>query len=102
MSSTISASCSQYLHQVVQNSNRTTLPLMDSLLNGSPVVVLARKRGAGWPVSSPAKAGTTSSARSEARTYLVRHRLMGGILARVLKTSAERCKMPALNRGGGF
>src|ERR1700720_894880 len=45
--STISASSSQYLHQVVQNSNRTTFPLIDSLLNCSPVVVLARKRGAG-------------------------------------------------------
>src|SRR5260370_14966523 len=61
-SSTMDASSSQYLHHVVQNSNRTILPLMDALLYWSPVVVLARKRGAGWPVSSAAKARRHSSA----------------------------------------
>src|SRR5579864_8768980 len=63
MLSTIAASPSQYLHQVVQNSNSTTLPLIDSLLNCSPVVVLARKRGAGQPVSSPAKAQSAISTK---------------------------------------
>ena len=57
MSSTSSASSSQYLHQVVQNSNRTTLPFTDSLLNCSPLMVFARKRGAGSPVSSWVWAG---------------------------------------------
>src|SRR5450755_95320 len=61
MSSTSEASSSQYLHQVVQNSKRTILPLIESLLNCSPVVVLARKRGAGWPVSSAARAHIGSS-----------------------------------------
>src|SRR5207245_1712510 len=56
MSSTREASSSQYLHQVVQNSNRTTLPSLEALLNCSPVVVLALKRGAGWLVSSAVRA----------------------------------------------
>src|SRR6266446_2917808 len=56
MSSTSSASASQYWHQVVQNSNSTTFPFTEALLNWSPAVVLARKRGAGWPVSSAATA----------------------------------------------
>src|SRR5260370_86296 len=45
--STKAASSAQKPHQVVQNSRRTTLPLMDSLVNFSPVVVVALKRGAG-------------------------------------------------------
>src|SRR5213594_4157151 len=45
--STKAASSAQKPHQVVQNSRRTTLPLMFSLLNFSPVVVVALKRGAG-------------------------------------------------------
>src|SRR5437588_7052686 len=45
--STKAASSAQKPHQVVQNSRRTTLPLMVSLLNFSPVVVVALKRGAG-------------------------------------------------------
>src|SRR5579862_6200146 len=45
--STMEASCTQYWHQVVQKSRRTTLPLMEVLLNFSPVVVVALKRGAG-------------------------------------------------------
>src|SRR5437660_6648205 len=45
--STNAASSAQKPHQVVQNSSRTTLPLMVSLLNFSPVVVIALNRGAG-------------------------------------------------------
>src|SRR5712691_2692327 len=45
--STKAASSAQKPHQVVQNSRRTTLPLMVSLVNFSPVVVMALKRGAG-------------------------------------------------------
>src|SRR5438270_6678338 len=63
MLSTVAASSSQYLHQVVQNSNSTTLPFTDSLLNCAPLVVLARKRGAGWPVSSPAEQKSVSKRR---------------------------------------
>src|SRR4051812_26468585 len=35
------------MHQVVQNSSSTTFPLMEPLLNFSPAVVVALKRGAG-------------------------------------------------------
>src|SRR3954466_9737705 len=45
--STNGRSLSQYVHHVVQNSSSTTLPLMDWLLNFSPLVVVALKRGAG-------------------------------------------------------
>src|SRR6202521_4501924 len=45
--STKAASSAQKPHQVVQNSRSTTLPLMVSLVNFSPVVVTALKRGAG-------------------------------------------------------
>src|SRR6266568_1922591 len=44
--STKAASSAQKPHQVVQNSSRATLPLMESLVNFSPVVVVALKRGA--------------------------------------------------------
>src|SRR5712691_5184060 len=71
-SSTSEASSSQYLHQVVQNSKRTTLPLMESLLNCSPVVVLARKGGAGSPVSSPARAMS-----GESNMMTVKHAVSG-------------------------
>src|SRR6266699_3603636 len=45
--STKAASSAQKPHQVVQNSRSTTLPFMDWLVNFSPVVVVALKRGAG-------------------------------------------------------
>src|SRR5260370_24881646 len=45
--STKEASSAQKPHQVVQNSRRTTLPLMVSLVNFSPVVGMGLKRGAG-------------------------------------------------------
>ena len=45
--STSGASARQYPHQVVQNSSRTTLPLMEALEKDSPEVDLALKRGAG-------------------------------------------------------
>src|ERR1700731_3369375 len=45
--STKGASTAQKEHQVVQNSRRTTLPLMETLENFSPSVVVALKRGAG-------------------------------------------------------
>src|SRR5215831_9532769 len=55
--STKAASSAQKPHQVVQNSKRTTLPLVDSLVNFSPVVVVAEKWGAGSlslePAASP-------------------------------------------------
>src|SRR5258705_10379250 len=45
--STSGASGRQYPHQVVQNSSRTTLPLMETFEKDSPEVDLALKRGAG-------------------------------------------------------
>src|SRR5579863_2064829 len=45
--STNGASTKQYGHHVVQNSSRTTLPLVVSFVNFSPSMVLALKRGAG-------------------------------------------------------
>src|SRR5882724_635327 len=45
--STNGASARQYPHQVVQNSSRTTLPLMEAFEKDSPEVDLALKRGAG-------------------------------------------------------
>src|SRR5712692_6420135 len=54
--STKAASSAQKPHQVVQNSRRTTLPLMESLVNFSPVVVVALKRGAGSLSLGPARA----------------------------------------------
>src|SRR5205807_3583088 len=54
--STKAASSAQKPHQVVQNSRCTTLPLMESLVNFSPVVVVALKRGAGSLSLGPARA----------------------------------------------
>src|SRR2546430_3368006 len=54
--STKAASSAQKPHQVVQNSRRTTLPLMESLVNFSPVVVVALKRGAGSLSLGPTRA----------------------------------------------
>src|SRR3979490_3007767 len=54
--STKAASSAPKPHQVVQNSRRTTLPLMESLVNFSPVVVVALKRGAGSLSFGPARA----------------------------------------------
>src|SRR6266478_7469472 len=45
--STNGASALQKPHQVVQNSRRTTLPLIEELEKVSPLVALALKRGAG-------------------------------------------------------
>src|SRR5882724_6200146 len=45
--STNGASALQKPHQVVQNSTRTTLPLIEALEKVSPLVDLAVKRGAG-------------------------------------------------------
>src|SRR6266849_6285120 len=45
--STKGASTAQKLHHVVQNSKRTTFPLIEALENFSPSVVVALKRGAG-------------------------------------------------------
>src|SRR4030088_2051259 len=58
--STKVASSAQKPHQVVQNSRRTTLPLMDSLVNFSPVVVVALKRGAGSLSLGTARAQTAA------------------------------------------
>src|SRR5215470_13251162 len=54
--STNAASSAQKPHQVVQNSRRTTLPLIESLENFSPEVVVALKRGAGSLSLEPAAA----------------------------------------------
>src|SRR5713226_1825352 len=59
--STKAASSAQKPHQVVQNSRRTTLPLMESLVNFSPVVVVALKRGAGSLSLGLAKTQRTAS-----------------------------------------
>src|SRR5208337_4684400 len=45
--STNGCSRRQYGHHVVQNCSRTTWPFKESLVNFSPAVVLALKRGAG-------------------------------------------------------
>src|SRR5258708_3183607 len=63
--STKAASSAQKPHQVVQNSRRTTLPLMESLENFSPVVVMALKRGAGSLSLGPASAQTVARNRTE-------------------------------------
>src|SRR5258708_5736009 len=63
--STKAASSAQKLHQVVQNSRRTTLPLMESLENFSPVVVMALKCGAGSLFLRPASAQTAARSRTE-------------------------------------
>src|SRR5215467_14318985 len=52
--STKAASSAQKLHQVVQNSKSATLPLIDALVNFSPVVVVAEKWGAGSLSLEPA------------------------------------------------
>src|ERR1700676_4384699 len=58
------ASSLQKPHQVVQNSRRTTLPLMESLENFSPSVVLALKRGAGSLALVAAKRGAAGRSRT--------------------------------------
>src|SRR6266849_7497968 len=63
--STKAASSAQKPHQVVQNSRRTTLPLMDSLVNFSPVVVVALKRGAGSLSLGPASAQRDARIKEE-------------------------------------
>src|SRR5258708_7364461 len=63
--STKAASSAQKPHQVVQNSRRTTLPLMESLENFSPVVVMALKWGAGSLSLRPARAQTAARSRTE-------------------------------------
>src|SRR5713226_5626604 len=63
--STKAASSAQKPHQVVQNSRRTTLPLMESLENFSPVVVMALKCGAGSLSLGTARAQTAARSRME-------------------------------------
>src|SRR6266853_1778628 len=63
--STKAASSAQKPHQVVQNSRRTTLPLMESLVNFSPVVVMALKWGAGSLSLGPARVQTAAKSRKE-------------------------------------
>src|SRR5216683_767177 len=63
--STKAASSAQKPHQVVQNSRRTTLPLMVSLVNFSPVVVVALKRGAGSLSLGPARAQTAAKIKKQ-------------------------------------
>src|SRR5438132_52169 len=63
--STKAASSAQKPHQVVQNSRRTTLPLMVVLLNFSPAVVVALKRGAGSLSLGPATAHTKASINTQ-------------------------------------
>src|SRR5206468_11576913 len=63
--STKAASSAQKPHQVVQNSKRTTLPLMESLVNFSPVVVMALKCGAGSLSLGTASVQTAKRSRTE-------------------------------------
>src|SRR5712692_275617 len=63
--STKAASSAQKPHQVVQNSMRTTLPLMDALVNFSPVVVVALKREAGSLSLEAAKAQRAARSNTE-------------------------------------
>src|SRR5712691_5602301 len=63
--STKAASSAQKPHQVVQNSRSTTLPLMDSLVNFSPVVVVALKRGAGSLSLGAARAQRAARSNTE-------------------------------------
>src|SRR2546425_9367197 len=68
--STKAASSAQKPHQVVQNSRRTTLPLMVSFVNFSPVVVMALKRGAGSLSLGPARA--QREAKSKVQESVIR------------------------------
>src|SRR5215469_11282598 len=66
--STMGASSKQYGHQVVQNSSSTTLPLTDSFVNFSPVVVLVLNRGARSRVFGPAYTARLASSRTQEKT----------------------------------
>src|SRR5438270_9294439 len=79
--STKAASSAQKPHQVVQNSRSTTLPLMESLVNFSPVVVVALKRGAGSLSLGPASAQRAERINAqESVTRNVRVRAMAGVM----------------------
>src|SRR5882672_1796027 len=71
--STKAASSAQKPHQVVQNSSRTTFPLMESLVNFSPLVVVALNRGAGSLSLEPATRAI--AARSKAHASAPRRRM---------------------------
>src|SRR5216684_8997975 len=89
--STKAASSAQKPHQVVQNSRRTTLPLMESFVNFSPVVVVALKRGAGSLSLEAAK--TQRAASSNVQERVTRAGRVGamirGIYHRLAKHSAN-------------
>jgi hypothetical protein len=71
--STKAASLAQKPHQVVQNSSRTTFPWMEALLNFSPVVVVALKRGAGSLALG--RANKESAARTKTEHTPARNRM---------------------------
>src|SRR5215831_8833816 len=90
MRSTKPASLRQKVHQVVQNSNSTTLPFTDSLLNFSPLVVVALNRGAGsLALALPSAGPAVVQSREEASkpTSTVR-RMFGVLMERNFTTEA--------------
>src|SRR5438270_7427901 len=71
MSSTISCSPRQYWHHVAQNCSRTTFPLRESLLNFSPLSVLAENRGAGSRASEAVSVHAAARITNPTRTRSV-------------------------------
>src|SRR5712691_4952332 len=89
--STKEASSAQKPHQVVQNSRRTTLPLMVSLVNFSPVVVVALKRGAGSLSLGTARAQTAASIRTE--KIAVRNEMFFAAISEMYTVGASACQL---------
>src|SRR5260370_3361212 len=92
--STKAASSAQNPHQVVQNSRRTTLPLMESLVNFSPVVVVALKRGAGSLSLEAAKA--QRAARSNVQARVIRPGRVGAMIRGIYHRRAEHALIACL------
>src|SRR6267378_5144432 len=89
--STKAASSAQKPHQVVQNSRRTTLPLMVSLVNFSPVVVMALKCGAGSLSLRPASAQT--AARSRKEKIAARNEMFFAAMVEMYTVGEGRCQL---------
>src|SRR6266478_595378 len=89
--STKAASSAQKPHQVVQNSRRTTLPLMESLENFSPVVVMALKRGAGS--LSLVAASAQTAARSKTEKIAARKEMFFAAMGEMYTVGRSACQL---------
>src|SRR5258708_8888317 len=89
--STKAASSAQKPHQVVQNSRRTTLPLMESLVNFSPVVVMALKCGAGSLSLGTAKAKTAERLRKQ--RIAARNEMFFAAMMEMYTVGASTCQL---------